>query len=247
MKNPILLLLIVLACGLRAEDKPVTENGGGKEDKKIEAPTPSQADPKHEPPEGEDASRVQVANLIYAGVRSSVCFSDHFLLQTETDSSISTSRRFHPVKSSSDELFKHPFALMTGEGSYALLENERANLKKYLENGGFLLASASCSSPEWDRAFRSEMGKLFPDKPLKAIPLSHKLFKTVYDIKAIQTKHGAPKPIEGIEINGRIAVVYSADGLNSTAHVHGCCCCGGNEIVNCDEINVNILAYALTH
>ena len=44
---------------------------------------------------GEPAGIVQVANLIYAGTKSSKCFSDHFLVRAEKDSAISTSRRFH--------------------------------------------------------------------------------------------------------------------------------------------------------
>ena len=45
----------------------------------------------------------------------------------------------------------------------------------------------------------------------------------------------------------RLGVLYSEDGLNDTAHTQGCCCCGGNEITNCAQINVNILAYALLY
>ena len=111
------LCLLLVSCTniSRAEDidKP-----------KPETPAPA-ADPKdaaNEPSTGEDGSKVQVGNLIYAGVRSSVCFSDHFLTLAETDSSISTSRRFHAVKSSSAELFKYPFVIMTGEGAFQLLE-----------------------------------------------------------------------------------------------------------------------------
>jgi hypothetical protein len=37
--------------------------------------------------------------------------------------------------------------IMTGEGDFELLDSERANLRKYVEGGGFLLASAGCSSP----------------------------------------------------------------------------------------------------
>jgi hypothetical protein len=35
--------------------------------------------------------------------------------------------------------------------------------------------------------------------------------------------------------------------LNNTANAPGCCCCGGNEIKNSMEVNVNILAYALLY
>src|SRR4051794_34713613 len=40
---------------------------------------------------GEPDGIVQVANLVYAGTKSSTCFSDHFLVQAEKDSKISTS------------------------------------------------------------------------------------------------------------------------------------------------------------
>jgi len=220
---------------------------GEKEKAKDAATTAPKKDEAAEPAAGESSSKVQVANLIYAGVRSSVCFSDHFLQQAETDSTISTSRRFHSVKASSPELFKFPFVIMTGEGAFQLLEEERTNLRKFCEKGGMLLASAGCSSADWDRSFRSEIARIFPGQPFKAIPMEHAIFKTVYEIKDIKVKHGKPKAIEGLEQNGRLVVVYSSDGLNDTSHVHGCCCCGGNEISNCIQINVNILAYAVTH
>lgn len=196
---------------------------------------------------GEAEGIVQVANLVYAGVKSSHCFSDHFLAKAEKESAISTSRRFHAVKLASDEMFNFPLVIMTGEGAFQLTEAERANLRQYLERGGFLLASAGCSSKEWNAAFRREMAAVCADRPLEIIGQDHLIFHMVYEIGQLETRHGAPRPLEGVTIDGRLAVVYSPDGLNDTSHAHGCCCCGGNEITNCVQVNVNILAYALLH
>lgn len=196
---------------------------------------------------GEADSIVQVANLIYAGTRSSKCFSDHFLVEAEKTTTISTSRRFHAVKLGSDELFAFPFVIMTGEGSFELTDTERENLRKFAEGGGFLLASAGCSSPDWDRSFRAEMARVFPSNKLDAIKMDHPIFHTVNDIDTLTGLHANPRPLEGISMGDRLAVLYSVDGLNDTAHATGCCCCGGNEITNCLQINVNILAYALLH
>jgi hypothetical protein len=196
---------------------------------------------------GEPQSLVQVANLIYAGVKSSHCFSDHFLVSAEKESAISTSRRFHAVKLSADELFNFPLTIMTGEGAFELTDRERENLRKYVERGGFLLASAGCSSHDWDRSFRREMSLVFPQHSMKPIAMDHPLFNTVYEIKELHAKHGTPKPLDGISMGDRLGVVYSQDGLNDTAHTQGCCCCGGNEITNCIQVNVNILAYALLY
>ena len=190
---------------------------------------------------------VKSANLIYAGSKSSVCFSDKFLATVGKESNITADSRFTPVKLSATELFDYPFAIMTGEGAFALLEQERQNLKSYLKRGGFLLASAGCSSVDWDRSFRREFKQILPDKKLKKIALDHALFKTIYDIKTIRLKNGGTTQLEGLEIDGRIVLIYSAEGLNDTPNVKGCCCCGGNEIKNCHEINANVFAYCLTH
>jgi hypothetical protein len=77
--------------------------------------------------------------------------------------------------------------------------------------------------------------------------MDHPVFHTVYDINEINGSHGKVRPLEGISIGGRLGVLYSVDGLNDTSHTQGCCCCGGNEITNCIQVNVNILAYALTY
>ncbi|MGQ0635966.1 MAG: DUF4159 domain-containing protein [Planctomycetaceae bacterium] len=206
---------------------------------------PSVPDPKQLG--GEPEGVVQIANLIYAGVKSSHCFSDHFLVKAEQDSAISTSRRFHAVKLASDELFNFPLVVMTGEGAFELTSAERENLRQYVQRGGFLLASAGCSSPEWDRSFRREMSLVFPENSLQPIGIDHTLFNTVYEIKELTARHGTPRPLEGVTFGGRLGVVYSSDGLNDTEHTQGCCCCGGNEITNCISINVNILAYSLLY
>ncbi len=189
---------------------------------------------------------IQCANLIYGGTHTSRCFSDEFLSAIQRDSTIKTERRFRTVKLSSDELFQYPFVVMTGEAAFMLTGPERENLKKYLTSGGFLLASAGCSSKEWDRAFRREIRSLFDEKALQKIPIEHPIFRTVHQIESVDLKAKEPNAaLEGVEHNGKIVVIYSPHGLNDTANSTGCCCCGGNEIKNSLQLNVNILAYSL--
>ncbi|MCU0718969.1 MAG: DUF4159 domain-containing protein [Pirellula sp.] len=235
-------VLCVLTCGLTCS---VSNVGATNDEKDKQQPKPPSivADPKTVG--GESNSVIQVANLVYAGTKSSECFSDHFLTRAERESSISTSRRFHTVKLASDEVFHFPLVIMTGEGEFTLLEEERQNLRVYIERGGFLLASAGCSSEDWNRSFRREMQKTFPENNMKQISMDHMVFHTVNDIPKLEAKHGEPQPIEGIHFGDRLGVLYSQDGLNDTKNSVGCCCCGGNEIVNAEAINVNILVYTL--
>jgi hypothetical protein len=191
---------------------------------------------------------VQCANLIYGGGKTSTCFSDEFLSAVQRDTSIATERRFKPVKLDGDELFAYPFAVMTGEGDFTLTPKERENLRLYLTSGGFLLASAGCSNQEWDKAFRREIKGLFDQQALIKLNMQHPVFHTVHEISDLGlSKSEGAGHLEGVEQKGRLVVIYSADGLNNTANAPGCCCCGGNEITNSLQLNVNILAYALLH
>jgi hypothetical protein len=72
----------------------------------------------------------------------------------------------------------------------------------------------------------------------------------VYDIASSRYKSGENKlpDLYGLELDGRIVLIWSPDGLNDTANAGpNCCCCGGNEVKAAKMINVNLLSYALTH
>jgi hypothetical protein len=66
----------------------------------------------------------------------------------------------------------------------------------------------------------------------------------VYEITSLKTK-GPEAKLSGLSLGGKLVVIYSSDGLNDTSTMHGCCCCGGNEIANAAKVNANVLAYAL--
>ena len=79
--------------------------------------------------------------------------------------------------------------------------------------------------------------------------MTHPLFRTVNKIKKlnIKSKTATKVQLEGLTLNGKLVMVYSPHGLNNTANTKGCCCCGGNEILNALDINVNVLVYAILH
>ena len=213
--------------------------------------------PDPEPPNAQNAQAalpvepgaVRCANLIYGENKTSVCFSSEFLSQIMRDSHVRTDPRLAPVKLESAELYQFPFAVMTGEGGFTLTQPQRDNLRSYLSNGGFIVASAGCSSGPWSSSFQSEIAKVFPELKLARLELSHPVFHTVYDIDRLDCKKSSGQAhLEGLEIDGKIVLIFSSDGLNDTSKAGGnCCCCGGNEITNSRQVNVNLLAYALTH
>ena len=122
---------------------------------------------------------------------------------------------------------------MTGEGEFSLTDQERENLRQYVQGGGFLLASAGCSSREWDRSFRREMARIFPGDA-DAAPRASTIRSSTRSTRSTSSRPCTASRARSTasSLGGRLGVLYSQDGLNDTAHTHGCCCCGGNEITN---------------
>jgi Domain of unknown function (DUF4159) len=190
--------------------------------------------------------QIQVGNLVYAGTKTSKCFSDSFLVSVSKDAGINLVTKFVSVKSSkAEDLAQVGFVIMTGEGAFTMTADERKQLKAWLENGGFLLASAGCSSKEWSASLRNEVKQMFGAEALTTVSSDHPLFQTLYDVRSITLKHDGQARFEGVMVDGRMVCLFSPEGLNDTQRVDGCCCCGGNEITNSHQVVANALVYAL--
>ena len=211
----------------------------------LGAPKVEPPDPR--PPAKSDLSLLQCGNLIYGGNKSSVCFADRFLTDVSKQTVLKVNTRFCPVRLDAEGLFDFPFCVMSGNEDFKFTEKERAQLRKYLTQGGFLLVSPGCSDEKWDKSFRAELKVCFPQYALKPIPMTHPIFSTVNPIPRLTDKSGKPVVLEGLEINGRLALVHSKEGLNDVENAKGCCCCGGNEIRDPAKINVNVFTYAVLY
>lgn len=194
-----------------------------------------------------DLTKIQCGNLVYATNRSSVCFADAFLARVGRETNLNVGREFVPVKLSADTVFNFPFCVWSGQEAFTLTDRERENLRRYLRNGGFILSSPGCSDKNWDASLRREMKLVFPDQQLVKLPMSHAIFSTVMNIPVLTDKSGKSALVEGLEIGGRLVMVYSKEGLNDVANAKGCCCCGGNEIMQAALVNLNVLVYALLY
>lgn len=196
-----------------------------------------------------EEGEVRVGMLVYGEGQTGRCFSSGFLATAARRGGMRARPSFDFVALNDEDIFNYPFLILSGTGSFELPAGQEQALKSYLSRGGFLLASAGCSNEMWASGFEAVMRRIYPDQPMTRLDLSHPLFHMLFDIERLPTrKPNQPAQIWGLEIGGRLAVVYSPTGLNDTENAGGgCCCCGGNEIRNARQINANILAYALTH
>ena len=125
-----------------------------------------------------------------------------------------------------DRLWDYPFLHMTGHGNVKFSDEEVTRLREYLERGGFLHADDNYGL---DESFRREMKRVFPDRELVDVPLSHPIYHVVYDfpkgIPKIHEHDGKPARGFGIFLGDRLAVYYSyssdlGNGWEDTATYH---------------------------
>ena len=114
------------------------------------------------------------------------------------------------IKLTDDRLGDHPFLHVTGHGVIKFSDAEVTRLREYLNRGGFLHVDDNYGL---DETFRKEIARVFPDRPLVDVPLSHPVYHIVYDFPAglpkVHEHDGKPARGFGIFIGNRLAVFYS--------------------------------------
>jgi hypothetical protein len=160
-----------------------------------------------------------------------------------------------PVDLSSTDLYSYPILYMTGHFGTTFTEIEAANLARFLQKGGTLIAEACCGRTEFDDSFRRLAGKLFEGKNLVRLPLENELFKKPFDIRTVDFRTSAQKrypgvtspPLEGLEIDGRVALIYSPVSFGCGLDGHPCHSCVGYTPESSFNIAVNLIIYSLNH
>jgi len=80
------------------------------------------------------------------------------------------------------ELFDFPFIYIVEPGGLVFTDDEVKVLRRYLLNGGFLMADDFWGEAEWAN-FEHEIKRVFPDRDLEELPINHHIFHCVFDLK----------------------------------------------------------------
>ena len=114
------------------------------------------------------------------------------------------------VRLTDERLWDYPYLYVTGHGEIRLTDAEVARLREYLLRGGFLHVDDNYGL---DASVRRELARVFPDRPLADVPLSHPIYALVYPfpqgIPKIHEHDGKPARGLGIFLGDRLAVYYS--------------------------------------
>ncbi len=153
------------------------------------------------------------------------------------------------VELTDENLFSYPVLYLTGHGNIVFSDEEVRRLRAYLIGGGFLYADDDYGM---DKAFRREIKKVFPDRDLVELPLSHPIYRAHFSfpdgLPKIHEHNGKPPQGFGIFHEGRLVVYYTyetniSDGWADPDVHHD-----PPEVRRkALEMGTNIMVYALTH
>ena len=175
-----------------------------------------------------------------------------------------------------ENIEKYPFLFMTGENHYKFDDKEKANLKEYINRGGFLLMDDCVVGNGGDFFYKSSyalLEEVFGSGAVKRIKPEHEVFHNVYDLTktglpSLQQQiptimpgfrrpaqapmpymrgHGQNHGARGVFIGDRLAVFLSSTDLHC-----GWCDSRGATFGRASyektiQMGINIIMYAISH
>lgn len=108
------------------------------------------------------------------------------------------------------DIFNYPFVHITGHGNVIFSESEAANLRIYLEAGGFLHIDDNYGL---DKYIRREMKNVFPELDFVELPYSHPVYHQKFNfengVPKIHEHDGNPAQGFGLVWKDRLVCFYS--------------------------------------
>jgi hypothetical protein len=160
-------------------------------------------------------------------------------------------------------LYEYPLLFLHGRRGFRFSAPQRKALAAYVERGGVIFADSICASVEFTSAFRREFEAIFPDRKLTRIAPEHPLFTRQargFDLKSVtlrdpQLRSGddplkadlvqTTPLLEGLEIDGRLAVIFSPYDISCALESGASLQCKGYIKEDAAKIGINIILYAL--
>ncbi len=145
-------------------------------------------------------------------------------------------------------LYRYPLLFMSGHGNVVFSSTETKNLREYLIRGGTLYVNDDYG---FDKAFRREMGKVFPELSFVELSFDHPVFRCYFEMTYFPKVHkhdGKPPQLFALSYEGRIVVWYTheadiVDGLVDEEIFND----SPQDRAEAMKFALNLLVYILTH
>jgi hypothetical protein len=109
------------------------------------------------------------------------------------------------------ELLQSPILYITGHRSpkRRFTAIEKKLLKRYVDNGGFIVAEACCSSPTFDAGFKDLVADIWPDAEFAPLPAEHAIWTSPAVVAP-----GQPYTLWGLNQGCKTILLYSPQDLS---------------------------------
>jgi hypothetical protein len=212
-----------------------------------------------------DRGVIHIAKLRHGGGCNDAPGALVNLLRTASQGELKLRVRAEPelINISDKNLFRYHLLFMHGRHDFRLTPEEQMRLKEYLERGGTLLIDSICASKPFAAAVRRELAQVLPGHRLEAIPEDDPLFTPAYggyDVRQVMLRdpetadtdrppaarvRSVQPQLEGIELDGRWAVIFSPYDISCALEQHESLGCRGYTRQDAARIGLNVLMYSL--
>lgn len=109
-----------------------------------------------------------------------------------------------------ERLNQAPVLFIGGRDQLPLTQQHADWLRKYVDEGGFIFASANCSSQEFDKSFRQLVTMMFPqgEASLQRLTSDHPVFRSEYRLPSAESVE-----LYGVDFGCRTSIIYSPEDL----------------------------------
>jgi hypothetical protein len=158
------------------------------------------------------------------------------------------------VKLASNEIFDYPFTWLTGHLPVRFTDEERKNLKRYVERGGLMMVDDHNHdiTGVFHKTATEEIERLFGK--MTRLPKDHELYRSffVFEDGPPNTHHELNgygddllhRYLDAVIVNGRVGLIYSSKDYSSEWNFHAETKRFSKEDVT--KFGVNLVVYALT-
>ena len=185
----------------------------------------------------------------------------NLMLWMDRENPFEISNEHRMIAVTESELEKYPIVFMHGRGSFRFSETQRAALRTFFENGGFLFADSICANEDFATSFRHEMDLILPGKPLEKLaennPMLTKKFGG-YDVQKVKIidptlagdkivagqREVAPQ-LEVVHMGDVISVVFSPLDMSCALESRHSLQCRGYVREDAARLGINIILFGL--
>ncbi len=141
------------------------------------------------------------------------------------------------------QLVQSPILFFNGHKAPKLTGQQEKLLKKYIEEGGFVIAEACCGKEEFTVGFRELMKRLFPESELKPMAPEHAMWRTHFAVPPTAFKN-----VECLDRGCRTVLVFFPEPISGYWEESKYMAPTGKAAANRGEsafhLAMNIVAYA---